>query len=87
MDNSMKFPTFAFRISHETYDRKPTGEEVASEIKKQKATENLGECIETKKLDDLCNYIEAGRIIFPNKYAMNTSFVCISLLFFDFDNT
>lgn len=87
MDNSMKFPTFAFRISHETYDRKPTGEEVASEIKKQKATENLGECIETKKLDDLCNYIEAGRMIFPNKYAMNTSFVCISLLFFDFDNT
>lgn len=87
MDNSMKFPIFAFRISHETYDRKPTGEEVASEIKKQKATENLGECIETKKLDDLCNYIEAGRMIFPNKYAMNTSFVCISLLFFDFDNT
>ena len=87
MDNSMKFPTFAFRISRDTYDRKPTGEEVASEIKKQKATETLGECIETKKLDDLCNYIEAGRMIFPNKYAMNTSFVCISLLFFDFDNT
>lgn len=87
MNNSMKFPTFDFRISHETYDRKPTGEEVASEIKKQKATEVLGECIKTKKLDDLCNYIEAGRMIFPNKYAVDTSFVCISLLFFDFDNT
>lgn len=87
MNNSMKFPTFAFRISRDTYDRKPTGEEVASEIKKQKATETLGECIETKKLDDLCNYIEAGRMIFPNKYSVNASFVCISLLFFDFDNT
>ena len=54
MNNSMKFPTFAFRISRDTYDRKPTGEEVASEIKKQ----TVAGCIETKKLDILCNYIE-----------------------------
>lgn len=87
MNNSVKFPTFAFRISRDTYDRKPTGEEVASEIKKQKATETLGEYIETKNLDDLCNYIEAGHMIFPNSYCIKSEFICVSLLFFDFDNT
>ena len=55
MDNSMKFPTFAFRISRDTYDRKPTGEEVASEIKKQKATaktrKQLSQRYETADMD------------------------------------